>query len=220
MGDDRPSRQATGLIHNLSRSKDRHPGIAQPQATNAASTVGQLPPGESAVMYRGRAAEKLAPQDARFPWTQFTTCPHEDLREPGRMHLDPLGNLHICQGLVAGNLFETPLDEICAAYDPDVHPIVGPLPEGGPAELVRCYGLSHQDGLTRTAMPMPAIYVTKRGGRCVGDSQRSLNPIRCMAHQNEVERRRTPARDSARRLTAGSAPATRAAPVPGVCHAR
>jgi len=34
--------------------------IAQPRAANAPSGVGQLPPGESAVMYRGRAAARTA----------------------------------------------------------------------------------------------------------------------------------------------------------------
>lgn len=120
--------------------------VAQPEAPDAATVVGQLPQGGSAVMYRGRAVETLAPQAAKRPWTQFTECPHEDLREPGRLHLDPLGNLHLCQGLSAGNLFERPLAEICADYDPEAHPIAGPLLAGGPAALVRCYGLPHADG--------------------------------------------------------------------------
>ena len=59
-------------------------------------------------MYRGRAVRKLVPKAALHNWELFTTCPHEDLREPGRSHLDPLGNLHICQGISLGNVFETP----------------------------------------------------------------------------------------------------------------
>ena len=119
--------------------------VAQPEATNAASVVGQLPIGESAVMYRGRAAEKLVSQAVQHPWTQFTACLDEDLRDPGRVHVDPLGNVHICQGIAIGNLFRTPLKEICETYDPDAHPIVGPLLRGGPVELVRQYGLSHAE---------------------------------------------------------------------------
>src|SRR3972149_6206265 len=92
--------------------------VAQPEATNAPQTRGQISD-ESAVMFRGRAAHILASHAALHPWDQFTECPHEDLREPGRIHLDPLGNLHICQGIDIGNLFETPLKEICAAYHPD-----------------------------------------------------------------------------------------------------
>lgn len=119
--------------------------IAEAEVTNAASAVGQLPEGESAVMYRGRAAEKLVTKAARWPWEQFTECPFEDLREPGRVHVDPYGNLNICQGISLGNLFNTPLSEICETYDPKSHPITGPLLEGGPVELVRRYELPHEE---------------------------------------------------------------------------
>jgi len=118
--------------------------IAQPEDANAAAAIGQLPAGESAVMYRGRAAAQLAKRARLHPWEQFTQCPYENLREPGRVHVDPSGNLHICQGIALGNLFETPLREICDSYDPDSHPITGPLLDGGPAELVQRYELPHQ----------------------------------------------------------------------------
>jgi MoaA/NifB/PqqE/SkfB family radical SAM enzyme len=120
--------------------------VAQPETEDALSTSGKLPLGESGVMYRGRAAEKLTPQASRHPWETFTECPHEDLREPGRVHIDPLGNLHVCQGISIGNLFQTPLSEIIQEYHPDSHPITGPLLNGGPAELVRRYQVSHEDG--------------------------------------------------------------------------
>lgn len=119
--------------------------VAQPTGADASPAVGQLPIGESAVMFRGRAIEKLVPLAALQPWTEYTSCPYEDLVEPGRVHLDPLGHLHICQGISIGNIFERPLKEICEAYVPEEHPIVGPLLEGGPAEIVRRYGLAHQD---------------------------------------------------------------------------
>ncbi len=164
-------RPMTGLIQDLSVSVDAYHGseeskqlagnvraaaqslgmpvdgisIAQPQADSAPSS-GQLPPGESEVMYRGRAVEQLAARATSRPWQGFTECPHEDLRQPGRLHVDPFGNLHICQGISIGNLFQMPLRDICAAYDPVSFPIVGPLLEGGPAELVRRYGLSHDEG--------------------------------------------------------------------------
>lgn len=117
--------------------------VAEAEATNAASAVGQLPEGESAVMYRGRAAKTLVQKATLRPWAQFTACPFEDLREPGRLHIDPYGNLHICQGISLGNLFSTPLSEICETYDPNSHPITSPLLEGGPVELVRRYKLAH-----------------------------------------------------------------------------
>ena len=118
--------------------------VAQPEETNAMLTVGQIPSGESAVMYRGRAACKLVSRAELQPWQRFDECPHENLREPGRCHLDPLGNLHVCQGVSLGNVFEMPLKEICARYDADAHPICGPLLNGGPAALVTEYALPHE----------------------------------------------------------------------------
>jgi MoaA/NifB/PqqE/SkfB family radical SAM enzyme len=116
--------------------------IAPPEATHVTCSKGQIAPGESAVVFRGRAARKLADRADKHSWEQFTECPFEDLREPGRVHLDPLGHVHICQGITLGNLFERPLAEIFSSYDPASHPITGPLLDGGPAELIRRYGLS------------------------------------------------------------------------------
>jgi MoaA/NifB/PqqE/SkfB family radical SAM enzyme len=120
--------------------------VAQPTQPDSIQVVGQLPLDTSGVMYRGRAAAKLASQAAHHPWSEFTECPYENLRDPGRIHLDPLGELHICQGISIGNLFKTHLKEIISSYDPDTHPITAPLLKGGPAELVRRYKLSPQDG--------------------------------------------------------------------------
>jgi hypothetical protein len=108
--------------------------------------VGQLPEGDSGVMYRGRAAVKLAPNAARNAWELYTECPYEDLIEPGRLHLDPLGNLHLCQGIILGNLFQRPLRDLVEGYIPQEHPIVGPLLAGGPAGLVSRYDLEVQEG--------------------------------------------------------------------------
>ncbi len=115
--------------------------VAQPDA-DAKQSHGQIEE-ESAVMYRGRAAKMLVEKATSHPWERFDSCPHENLREPGRVHLDPLGNLHICQGLVIGNLFEKPLKQICEEYDADVHPICGPLLAGGPAALVAEHNVPH-----------------------------------------------------------------------------
>ena len=118
---------------------------AHPLAPTTAGERAQLPNGEGGVMFRGRAAAKLAAQMPGHPWAEFTTCPCENLREPARMHLDPYGNLHICQGIVLGNLWRTPLRDICAAYLPERHPITAALVAGGPAELVRRYELAHEE---------------------------------------------------------------------------
>ena len=114
--------------------------VAEPEAS------GTLPPGESPVLFRGRAAELLASKVPPEPWQKFTTCPWENLRNPQRVHVDPFGHLHICQGISIGNLLERPLTEIMADFRPDEHPIVGPLLVGGPAEIVRRYNLAHEDG--------------------------------------------------------------------------
>ena len=120
--------------------------VAPPGAADVCGAAGKLPPGESAVLFRGRAAELLASKLPTKPWQEFTTCPWEDLRNPGRVHVDPFGYLHICQGISIGNLLERPLTEIVAEFSPDEHPIVGPLLDGGPAEIIRRYDLEHEDG--------------------------------------------------------------------------
>ena len=116
--------------------------IAQPNV-GGGSVMGQLPLGESAVQFRGRAAEKLVSGMPLLPWEGFNECPCEDFRDPGRVHLDPLGNVHICQGISIGNVFTSTLKAICEAYEPEDHPVIGPLLAGGPAELVRRYDLPH-----------------------------------------------------------------------------
>lgn len=102
---------------------------------------------EGTLMYRGRAARKLAGRAPRHvSWEQLVGCPYEDLRDPGRIHVDPFGNLHLCQGISIGNLFQKPLQEICTLYDPEADPVVRPLLEGGPTALIREYSLPHEDG--------------------------------------------------------------------------
>jgi hypothetical protein len=117
--------------------------IAQPE-TGGASVVGQLPPGVGAVMFRGRAAVKLVGSVPQQPWQTMTACPHENLDSPARVHVDALGNLHACQGISLGNMLRMPLADICAAYDPRSHPIIGPLLRGGPALLAQEYGIAAQ----------------------------------------------------------------------------
>jgi organic radical activating enzyme len=96
-------------------------------------------------MFRGRAVEKLLGGLPTRPWEELTECPYEDLGDPGRVHLDPYGHVHICQGLSMGNMWETPLSTLVQNYDPDSHPICGPLLRGGPAFLAMEYGVEHED---------------------------------------------------------------------------
>jgi hypothetical protein len=105
-----------------------------------------LPIVGGSVRFRGRAAVELTKDLPRRPWTEFRECPDEDFLDPGRVHVDGHGNVHLCQGLLLGNLEVTPLNKLMEDYDPHSHPIIGPLVAGGPAELVRHYGLPHEDG--------------------------------------------------------------------------
>ncbi len=116
--------------------------IAKPEVVDALAGTGQIPAGESGVMYRGRAALKLAGRVHQQPWELFDRCPHENLANPGRVHLDPFGFVHICQGISIGNFLQTPLREIAERYEPTTHPITAPLLAGGPAGLARAYQLS------------------------------------------------------------------------------
>ena len=94
------------------------------------------------VLFKGRAAEKLTDGLPCRPLTELTTCPHEDLLAPERVHVDAYGNVHLCQGISLGNIWQTPLVELMGSYDGQKHPIAGPLLRGGPQCLVREYGLS------------------------------------------------------------------------------
>ncbi len=97
------------------------------------------------VMFRGRAVEKLVSGLPTRPWAELTECPYEDLRDPSRVHLDAYGHLHLCQGLIMGNIWETPLADVVAGYRPERHPLCGPLLQGGPAQLARVYHLEHEN---------------------------------------------------------------------------
>ena len=90
-------------------------------------------------MYRGRAAELLTYALPRQPKRVFNSCPYENLESPSRLHVDPFGYLHLCQGIIIGNLFEQSLSDILAKYEPEKHRIAGPLLEGGPARLISKY---------------------------------------------------------------------------------
>jgi MoaA/NifB/PqqE/SkfB family radical SAM enzyme len=95
------------------------------------------------IMFRGRAAKKLVRGMPRRPWSSFDRCFDEDLRDPKRVHIDPFGHVHMCNGISIGNFRERPLSRILRDYDPEADPICGPLLRGGPAELVRTYRVPH-----------------------------------------------------------------------------
>jgi hypothetical protein len=96
-------------------------------------------------MFRGRAVEKLVEGLPRKRWEEFTECPYEDIKDPKRVHIDPYGHVHVCQGLCIGNIWEFPLSKIVKDYDANSHPICGPLIRGGPALLAKEYNVKHDD---------------------------------------------------------------------------
>ena len=93
------------------------------------------------VLFKGRAAEKLTAGLPMRPWRKFTTCPHEELANPERVHVDAYGNVQVCQGISIGNMWKTPLSELVRDYNAARHPVVGPLLKGGPARLVERFRL-------------------------------------------------------------------------------
>jgi hypothetical protein len=118
---------------------------ARAAAENIALPVGAIclePPDQAeGVMLRGRAAETLREGLPTRPAREFTACNDEELREPERLHLDAFGNVHICQGVLMGNMWKTPLHVLEDTYDPTAHPICGPLLAGGPAKLAADHGM-------------------------------------------------------------------------------
>lgn len=139
-----------GSLDMMISTDDYHGGDVQAQrAANAAEAAKQLAievmvaeTNAEQVMFRGRAAVELAPfqSSSSAPMT-YDHCPHESLLSPGRVHLDPLGYLHLCQGVCAGRL-EAP-DRLAAVLNRDYgkHPIISRLADGGPASLVEHFSL-------------------------------------------------------------------------------
>ena len=98
------------------------------------------------VQFKGRAIEKLTDGLPTKPWKTFDTCLDENFENQGRVHIDPFGYVHVCQGITIGNMKKTPLIELFADFDPHLHPICGPILRGGPAELAREYKVKSQAG--------------------------------------------------------------------------
>ncbi|UCC92751.1 MAG: hypothetical protein JSW25_08820, partial [Thermoplasmata archaeon] len=92
-------------------------------------------------MLRGRAAHEMVNGMEVRHVSAFTECPFEELERPTRLHVDPYGNAHICQGILAGNVWESSLAQIVQGYEPHEHPVVGPLIAGGPNALAEGTGI-------------------------------------------------------------------------------
>ena len=119
--------------------------IEKPRGYRGSDKSGEPLLDDGGLLLKGRAVEKLVEGLPRRRYDEFIECPEEDLRNPERVHLDPYGYVHLCQGLVMGNMWETPLSELVKNYDGDSHPICGPLLKGGPVLLARKYEVKHED---------------------------------------------------------------------------
>jgi MoaA/NifB/PqqE/SkfB family radical SAM enzyme len=95
------------------------------------------------LMYKGRAFSKLTERATKRPWHEFTKCPYENFSKQERVHVDPLGHVHVCQGISIGNAWRTPFSKIIEQYNPFENPILEPLVRGGPVALAEKFGLSH-----------------------------------------------------------------------------
>lgn len=120
--------------------------IEKPTVQTHASQPKGAPVVGGDVMFRGRAAEKLTAGLPTQSWDSFTECPHEDLENPGRVHIDAYGNVYLCQGLGMGNAWRTPLSALVENYRADAHPIARSLIDGGPARLAKEYDVPHDAG--------------------------------------------------------------------------
>ena len=100
---------------------------------------------EGRVLFKGRAAEKLVMGIPRKPWTEFDKCLNEDFSNQSRVHIDPFGYVHICQGITIGNIKKTPLKKLFRNFIPEKHPICAPILKGGPAEIVKEYHIQHEE---------------------------------------------------------------------------
>jgi MoaA/NifB/PqqE/SkfB family radical SAM enzyme len=114
---------------------------------------------DNAVRFRGRAATNLAQEVPTKPAKLFDSCPYEELREPERVHVDPEGFVHVCQGLVIGNVFQKRLSSLLCDYEPKQHPIVARLLSGGPVKLAEDFGVDTSAGF---ADACHLCFVTRR----------------------------------------------------------
>jgi len=97
------------------------------------------------ITYRGRASEKLVEKANKKHWREFTKCPYENFQKQERVHIDPFGYVHVCQGISIGNVWQKTFSKIIEEYNPNEHAILEPLILGGPVALIEKFGLPHNE---------------------------------------------------------------------------
>lgn len=143
--DDNPAKTAIAAAKKLGMRVSSI-SVGEPKVETGSSTVQRKgkPVIGGDVMFRGRAADKLVNGLPLTPAEEFKECPHEDLKNPERVHVDSYGNVHLCQGLSMGNMWETPLSVLVKNYIYASHPICRYLMEGGPALLAKEYEIKNE----------------------------------------------------------------------------
>jgi hypothetical protein len=119
--------------------------IENPNGTPSPENIGGAKVDVSHLMYKGRAAVKLIDKALQKPWREFVKCPYENLASPERVHVDPFGYVHVCQGISIGNAWQKPFSRLIKEYEPNENVILEPLIRGGPVALVERFGLPHED---------------------------------------------------------------------------
>lgn len=120
--------------------------IEKPVLVESENDIKGLPVIGGGALLKGRAADKLVGDLPRREYSIFNTCPHEEFVNPSRFHLDPYGNLHPCQGISVGNIWQRSLKSIIEDYDPRNHPIISRIIGGGPARLADDFGFDASSG--------------------------------------------------------------------------
>jgi hypothetical protein len=152
------------------------------------------------VMHKGRAAVALASARATRPPESLTTCPFEDFADPGRAHVGPDGELQVCQGISAGNVFAggdgPPAPEDLAdpspgglaaaldGYDPHARPVIREILAGGPWALAQA--VDHAPARSRYADECHLCYEVRAALRAAGRYPDVVAPGQCYA-ENEPE---------------------------------
>jgi organic radical activating enzyme len=117
--------------------------IEKPKLDSEINRTKGAPVINGGVLLKGRAVENLIEGLPKRGFDEFKECSEEELRDPTRVHIDSYGYVHLCQGLVLGNMWETPLSVLVDTYDAEIHPICGPILTGGPVLLAKKYNVKH-----------------------------------------------------------------------------
>jgi MoaA/NifB/PqqE/SkfB family radical SAM enzyme len=147
-------------------------GVIEIEGVEVLSCPGPRDESKGQLLFRGRAADKLAGKVPKKPWRTFDKCPEEP-PNIGRVHVDPYGNVMFCQGISVGNVMERSLKEIVSGLDPEKHPVIGPLIRGGPIALAREHGVRPRKGY---ADACNMCYETRRELRRRGQLKNYLEP--------------------------------------------